>query len=258
MKIKSESNFRVIKHFENYPMPTPAENKILVKKILAGDVSAKWELVCHNWRFIVYAIKELYHYPLDDDTLSDGFYGFHRATGYLNKKGLNLHRFFGYAARCIITDVQKGFKHRQQQASISLSTQKAHNFKLNFSDIPMDKDFHSKLYPDSSWCYTLKDSLTDRTSLSPLEQLKSKDNKQFFIKLIKTIQTMKMNEQQEKVFLSLIKNDGCIGNIAKEFHISRQRVHFIRNDLIRKIRKFLYNFYPHMQKELLDIVRNKC
>lgn len=248
MKKQLKLNNFLIDYFGQYSTPTPFENQVLIKQILNGETYLRWELVCRNWRYIMFIIQNRYKYPLDEDTFIDGLLGFYEATLHINEDSFPVAKFYEYAAKCIYTKIQRGYNYRQQQVTIDSNSKIKNNIKI--SQFSLDKLDN----PDES---SLKNRLYNPLDLDPCEHYTVKDTKNLYYTLIQKILTMKMTGKQAQIFLSLVKNGGQLTLTAKECKIAKQRVHFVKSILVEKIQEFLKVFHPKIYQEMLDLVNNK-
>lgn len=100
----------------SFPRPLSAsEERECVKRIRAGDISARNKLVEHNLRLVAHIIKKYYSNSKDqDDLISIGTIGLIKAADTFDgEKGA---RFATYASRCIENEILMYFRSKKKSA----------------------------------------------------------------------------------------------------------------------------------------------
>ncbi|MDD6877327.1 MAG: RNA polymerase sporulation sigma factor SigK [Clostridiaceae bacterium] len=106
----------------SFPRPlTPEEERDCLRRLAAGDVDARNELIEHNLRLVAHIIKKYYSTGVDtDDLISIGTIGLIKAiSSFSPERGTRLAT---YTARCIENEILMFFRAQKRVSSeVSLS-----------------------------------------------------------------------------------------------------------------------------------------
>ena len=106
----------------SFPRPlTPEEERDCLRRLSAGDVDARNELIEHNLRLVAHIIKKYYSTGVDtDDLISIGTIGLIKAiSSFSPERGTRLAT---YTARCIENEILMFFRAQKRVSSeVSLS-----------------------------------------------------------------------------------------------------------------------------------------
>ena len=209
---------------------TPEEEKIAIERFLAGDMSARDELIERNMRFVAHVVKKFHpKHELLDDYISIGTIGLMKAVNsYTPTKKTKLAT---YAARCIENEILMYLRSlKKVQKDVSLH-----------EPIGMDKDGHSLEITD----------LLPGLDKSTDEQLVDQEDTN---RLYKHLSNLEKRELE-----IIVRRYGLVGHspmtqkeISKQLKISRSYVSRIEKRALVK----LYQSYIH-EKNSFDVTNTK-
>ncbi|MEI4769470.1 RNA polymerase sporulation sigma factor SigK [Psychrobacillus sp. FJAT-51614] len=209
---------------------TPEEEKVMIERFLAGDLTARDELIERNMRLVAHVVKKFHpKHELLDDYISIGTIGLMKAVNsYTPTKKTKLAT---YAARCIENEILMYLRSlKKVQKDVSLH-----------EPIGMDKDGHSLEITD----------LLQGIEKSTDEQLVDQED---LNRLYKHLGNLEKRELE-----IIVRRYGLIGHlpmtqkeISKQLKISRSYVSRIEKRALVK----LYQSYIH-EKNSLDATNTK-
>lgn len=209
---------------------TPEEEKVMIERFLAGDLSARDELIERNMRLVAHVVKKFHpKHELLDDYISIGTIGLMKAVNsYTPTKKTKLAT---YAARCIENEILMYLRSlKKVQKDVSLH-----------EPIGMDKDGHSLEITD----------LLQGIEKSTDEQLVDQED---MSRLYKHLGNLEKRELE-----IIVRRYGLLGHlpmtqkeISKQLKISRSYVSRIEKRALVK----LYQSYIH-EKNSLDATNTK-
>ena len=209
---------------------TPEEEKIVIERFLAGDMSARDELIERNMRLVAHVVKKFHpKHELLDDYISIGTIGLMKAVNsYTPTKKTKLAT---YAARCIENEILMYLRSlKKVQKDVSLH-----------EPIGMDKDGHSLEITD----------LLPGLDKSTDEQLVDQEDTN---RLYKHLSNLEKRELE-----IIVRRYGLVGHspmtqkeISKQLKISRSYVSRIEKRALVK----LYQSYIH-EKNSFDVTNTK-
>lgn len=209
---------------------TPEEEKIAIERFLAGDMSARDELIERNMRLVAHVVKKFHpKHELLDDYISIGTIGLMKAVNsYTPTKKTKLAT---YAARCIENEILMYLRSlKKVQKDVSLH-----------EPIGMDKDGHSLEITD----------LLPGLDKSTDEQLVDQEDTN---RLYKHLSNLEKRELE-----IIVRRYGLVGHspmtqkeISKQLKISRSYVSRIEKRALVK----LYQSYIH-EKNSFDVTNTK-
>ena len=142
----------------SFPKPLSASEELeCIKKISAGDETAKTKLIEHNLRLVAHIMKKYYSACKDqEDLISIGTIGLIKAANTFDyEKGT---KFATYASRCIENEILMYFRSRKKTLN-----------DVYIND-PLDTDSEGN-------CLTLMDLISDSESMIDIIDLKIKSDK---------------------------------------------------------------------------------
>lgn len=209
---------------------TPEEEKVMIERFLAGDMTARDELIERNMRLVAHVVKKFHpKHELLDDYISIGTIGLMKAVNsYTPTKKTKLAT---YAARCIENEILMYLRSlKKVQKDVSLH-----------EPIGMDKDGHSLEITD----------LLQGIEKSTDEQLVDQEDMN---RLYKHLASLEKRELE-----IIIRRYGLVGHqpmtqkeISKQLKISRSYVSRIEKRALVK----LYQSYIH-EKNSFDVSNTK-
>ena len=187
----------------SFPKPlTAKQERECLKRIKAGDLTAKNELIEHNLRLVVHIIKKYYQNARDqDDLISIGTIGLIKAASTFDyDKG---NKFTTYASRCIENEILMHFRGKKKTAQDVYI----------FDPIDTDKDGNT---------LTLQDIMADDSNI--YEDIEAKIRGQQLHKSVAAA----LDERERDIIVKRYGLDGgrplTQREVAKKLNISRSYV----------------------------------
>lgn len=209
---------------------TPEEEKVMIERFLAGDMTARDELIERNMRLVAHVVKKFHpKHELLDDYISIGTIGLMKAVNsYTPTKKTKLAT---YAARCIENEILMYLRSlKKVQKDVSLH-----------EPIGMDKDGHSLEITD----------LLQGIEKSTDEQLVDQEDMNRLYKHLSNLEKRELD--------IIVRRYGLLGyqpmtqkEISKQLKISRSYVSRIEKRALVK----LYQSYIH-EKNSFDVSNTK-